>query len=115
MHGRNTWFRTEFSESSDQAPCDVPAIGAPASSYHSLWGLPLSGTQAALIGWFGVRGAGSVFYLAYATAHGLDPSSVTTIANVVLPTVALSVVVHGISVTPFMLAYSQRRGQRSVT
>ena len=77
----------------------------------SLWGVRLSKTQAALISWFGVRGAGSVFYLAYAIGHGLESSHATMVANVVLPTVALSVVVHGVSVTPFMLAYSRRRGQ----
>jgi len=78
----------------------------------SLWGLRLSTTQAALISWFGVRGAGSVFYLAYAIGHGLEASHAAVVASVVLPTVALSVVVHGVSVTPFMLAYSRRRGNR---
>jgi len=78
----------------------------------SLWGVRLSKTQAALISWFGVRGAGSVFYLAYAIGHGLESSHATMVANVVLPTVALSVVVHGVSVTPFMLAYSRRRANR---
>ena len=75
----------------------------------SLWGLRLSTTQTALISWFGVRGAGSVFYLAYVIGHGLEPSQAAMVANVVLPTVALSVVVHGVSVTPFMLAYNRRR------
>jgi NhaP-type Na+/H+ or K+/H+ antiporter len=78
----------------------------------SLWGTRLSTTQAALISWFGVRGAGSVFYLAYAIGHGLEASHAAVVASVVLPTVALSVVVHGVSVTPFMLAYSRRRGNR---
>ena len=78
----------------------------------SLWGIRLSTTQAALISWFGVRGAGSVFYLAYAIGHGLESSHAAVVASVVLPTVALSVVVHGVSVTPFMLAYSRRRGNR---
>jgi sodium/hydrogen antiporter len=81
----------------------------------SLWGIRLSKTQSALISWFGVRGAGSVFYLAYAIGHGLESSSATMVANVVLPTVALSVVVHGVSVTPFMLAYSRRRGNRRLS
>ncbi len=78
----------------------------------SLWGLRLSTTQTALISWFGVRGAGSVFYLAYVIGHGLEPSQAAMVADVVLPTVALSIVVHGVSVTPFMLAYNRRRRNR---
>ena len=78
----------------------------------SLWGIRFSTTQTALISWFGVRGAGSVFYLAYVIGHGLEPSQAATIADIVLPTVALSVVVHGVSVTPFMLAYDRRRRNR---
>jgi NhaP-type Na+/H+ or K+/H+ antiporter len=78
----------------------------------SVAGVRLSPAETALIGWFGVRGAGSVFYLAYAIAHGLDPSVASTVANAVLPAVALSVVIHGISVTPFMKAYERRRGAR---
>ena len=49
---------------------------------------------------------------AYVIGHGLEPSQAATVANVVLPTVALSVVVHGVSVTPFMLAYNRRRRNR---
>ena len=75
-------------------------------------GLRLSTTQRALIGWFGVRGAGSLFYAAFATAHGLEPSAATAVRDVVLPIVALSIVLHGISVTPVMLAYERRRGAR---
>jgi NhaP-type Na+/H+ or K+/H+ antiporter len=80
----------------------------------SVLGLRLTTTQKTLIAWFGVRGAGSVFYLAFATAHGLEPSAATAVQEVVLPVVALSIVLHGISVTPVMLAYERRRGSRRV-
>ena len=79
----------------------------------SLPGLRLSRTQRALIAWFGVRGVGSLFYLAFATGHGLEPSAAMVARDVVLPVVALSIVLHGISVTPFMLAYGRRHASRT--
>jgi NhaP-type Na+/H+ or K+/H+ antiporter len=84
----------------------------PAAVALSLLGRRLAPTQRVLIGWFGVRGAGSLFYVAYAIGHGLESSSATMVRDIVLPVVALSIVLHGISVTPIMLAYERRRGAR---
>jgi NhaP-type Na+/H+ or K+/H+ antiporter len=71
-----------------------------------------STSQRLLIGWFGVRGVGSVFYLAYATEQGLSVTHAETIATLTLCTVAASVVVHGVSVTPLMTWYEQRAQRR---
>jgi NhaP-type Na+/H+ or K+/H+ antiporter len=68
-------------------------------------------TQARLIAWFGVRGIGSLYYLAYAVTHGLPPELVDRIGGLVLCVVALSVIVHGVSVTPAMSWYGRRRAQ----
>jgi NhaP-type Na+/H+ or K+/H+ antiporter len=75
--------------------------------------LGLLGTSAAplqrrLIAWFGIRGIGSLYYLSYAIAHGLEPHLAHRLAAITLPIVAVSVVVHGISVTPLMRFYSRR-------
>ena len=78
----------------------------------TLLGVRLSPSQRVLISWFGVRGAGSLFYLAFATGHGLEPETAAVVRHVVLPVVALSIILHGISVTPIMLAYARRRGAR---
>ena len=43
---------------------------------------------------------------------GLEPSAATAVRDVVLPIVAISIVLHGISVTPVMLAYERRRRAR---
>ncbi len=61
-----------------------------------------------LIAWFGVRGIGSVYYLTYATTHGLPAEYAARIAALVLWTVAASVVVHGVSATPLMKRYGER-------
>ena len=73
-----------------------------------LLGSDLSGTQRALIGWFGIRGIGSLYYLMYAIQHGLPDELAGTLATVTLATVAVSIVVHGVSVTPLMDAYRKR-------
>jgi NhaP-type Na+/H+ or K+/H+ antiporter len=77
-------------------------------------GLAGSGTpiaERALVGWFGIRGIGSVFYLMFAINRGLDPAMASTLAAITLAVIAVSIVVHGISVTPLMTLYSgSRRG-----
>ena len=42
----------------------------PAATLVSLYRAPLSRPQRAFIAWFGVRGVGSLYYLAYAITHG---------------------------------------------
>lgn len=81
----------------------------PVAVVLSLRGLRLRPLQEALVGWFGVRGAGSLFYLAFAVNHGLTTPVAAMVRDVVLPVLALSIVIHGISVTPLMAAYGRRR------
>jgi NhaP-type Na+/H+ or K+/H+ antiporter len=63
--------------------------------------------QLALIAWFGIRGVGSLYYLAYAVNQGLDPDLVARVEPLVLTAVAVSIVVHGISATPLMTRYQR--------
>ena len=65
--------------------------------------------QRRLMGWFGIRGVGSLFYLAYAVNHGLDPALGEVLVAITLSVVVTSIMVHGISVTPLMRAYEMRR------
>lgn len=80
----------------------------PAAVYAAMWRTHLTGLQRRLIAWFGVRGAGSLFYLAYAATHGVAATEVRALLDAVLPVVALSIVIHGISVTPLMNLYRRR-------
>ena len=75
------------------------------------WGSLLNGPQRWLIGWFGIRGIGSFYYLFYALNHDLLPSVATVCADLTLSVVALSILVHGISTQP-MLARYERRNRR---
>ncbi len=58
-----------------------------------------------LIAWFGIRGLGSVYYLSHAIQQGLPFELAEPLAAVVLSTVAVSVIVHGVSVPPLMRRY----------
>ena len=71
-----------------------------------------SGSQRRLAAWFGIRGVGSVYYLAYALTHGAASAETDDIASVVLVTVALSVVLHGATATPLMSKYMAARRER---
>jgi NhaP-type Na+/H+ or K+/H+ antiporter len=60
-----------------------------------------------LFGWFGIRGIGSLYYLAYAYNHGLKGDLAEEIAWITYTTVVVSVIVHGISATPLMNWYER--------
>jgi NhaP-type Na+/H+ or K+/H+ antiporter len=82
----------------------------PLATAATLVGSPLSATQRAFVAWFGVRGAGSIYYLTYALAHGAAASpDARVIADITLVVVAASIVLHGVSVTPLMRYYTARR------
>jgi sodium/hydrogen antiporter len=78
----------------------------PAATLLALVRGPLSRSQRALIAWFGVRGIGSIYYLAYALSHGVLGPEGRMLVDVTLVVVAGSIVLHGISVTPLMRRYS---------
>ncbi|HEY4069728.1 MAG TPA: cation:proton antiporter [Burkholderiaceae bacterium] len=80
----------------------------PVSVAIGILGTPSSRTQRRLIAWFGIRGIGSVFYLTYATSHGVEAELARTLTALVLSAVVASIVLHGISVTPLMLRYQRR-------
>jgi sodium/hydrogen antiporter len=62
-------------------------------------------SQEALMGWFGIRGIGSIYYLTYALGYGVPGGLADRLTALVLSLVALSIVVHGVSVTPLMKRY----------
>ena len=88
----------------------------PAAVAIGLLGTPSSSNQRWLIGWFGIRGIGSLYYLLYAINHGVSGELADRLTALTLSVVVTSIVVHGISVTPLMAAYERtiRRRPRGV-
>ena len=88
-------------------------VARPVSVWLGLLGATtVSRDQRILISWFGIRGVGSIFYLMYAINHGLPEPLAKELIAFTLTTVAASVVLHGISVTPLMSLYVRRRTRR---
>jgi NhaP-type Na+/H+ or K+/H+ antiporter len=89
------------------------AVARPVAVYIATLGGHWTASQRRLGAWFGIRGVGSIYYLAYVSTHGASPSDVGTITGAVLVTVVLSVIVHGISATPLMNLYqaAKQRGR----
>ena len=81
----------------------------PLSVLVGLSGTGITGMQQALIAWFGIRGIGSIYYLAFAIVHGLPPDLAQQLIALTLVTVAASIAVHGVSVTPIMKRYTEQR------
>ncbi len=68
-----------------------------------------------LFGWFGIRGVGSLYYLAYAFGHGLKGEAAEQIAWITYTTIVVSVIVHGISATPLMKWYERNLSNQTKT
>ncbi|MES2888302.1 MAG: cation:proton antiporter [Pseudomonadota bacterium] len=86
----------------------------PVAVFIGLVGSTATTERRAYIGWLGIRGIGSIYYLAYAINHGLAPSLADQFTAITLAVVVTSVAVHGLSVTPLMNLYAgKRREDRS--
>lgn len=69
----------------------------------------LSTQQRRLVAWFGIRGVGSLYYLAFALSHALPAGLASRLTDATLVAIAASIVLHGLSVTRVMTAYQRRR------
>jgi len=85
----------------------------PVSVLAAVPGESLSRPQQTMIGWFGIRGIGSVFYLLFALRHGISPRIADTLVSLTLWTVAASILAHGLTAHPLMGRYAlwRRRGK----
>ncbi|AXP03322.1 cation:proton antiporter [Pseudomonas bijieensis] len=73
------------------------------------WRRLLDTPQRLLIGWFGIRGIGSLFYLFFALNHELQPEVAQLCINLTLSVVALSILVHGVTTQPTLAWYERHK------
>lgn len=59
------------------------------------------------ISWFGIRGIGSLYYLMYAIQKGVPTEAAERLVQITLAAIAVSILVHGVSVTPLMRKYQK--------
>lgn len=82
-------------------------IARPAAVFLGLAGSGTPVRLQAMTAWFGIRGIGSIYYLVFAIEAGLPPDLAAQLTNIVLFTIMLSIVVHGLSVKPLMNFWSR--------
>ncbi|MFL1465984.1 cation:proton antiporter [Marinobacter sp. HN1S83] len=58
-----------------------------------------------LVGWFGVRGIGSIYYLMFAIVFGLPEEVDVEFIHITLVVVVLSIIIHGLTVRPIILKW----------
>lgn len=84
----------------------------PLGTYLVLAGTHTSKLQRLMIGWFGIRGIGSLYYLAHAQGSASPSAIAEDLVGITLSTVALSVLVHGTSATPLLNLYERQKQRR---
>lgn len=67
----------------------------------------------AMVGWFGVRGIGSMYYLMYAINQGVEGEMAMQLIHVTLVVVTLSIVLHGLSAKPLIARFWRRGDTRT--
>ncbi|MYM71819.1 sodium:proton antiporter [Duganella sp. FT134W] len=77
-------------------------VARPLAVYVGLMGSGTGKRMRGMIGWFGVRGIGSIFYLVFAMQAGLPPALAKQLTGISLGVIMLSILVHGFSVKPLI-------------
>ena len=77
----------------------------PFGVWLSMLGGDLPKTTRSLMGWFGIKGIGSLYYLTYALGEGVSGDVAQQIAWITYTVIVLSVIAHGISAYPLMAWY----------
>ncbi len=55
-----------------------------------------------LVGWFGVRGIGSIYYLMFAIVFGVPEDLAVELIHLTLVVIVLSIIIHGLTVKPMI-------------
>ena len=80
-------------------------IVRPLGMWLSMIGSDLPKETSTLMGWFGIRGLGSVYYLTYSLGEGVKGDPAEQIAWITYTVVVLSIILHGMTAAPLMTWY----------
>jgi sodium/hydrogen antiporter len=79
----------------------------PLATLLLLAGAPISWAQRWLMGWFGIRGIGSLYYLSYVLNHGVSGRTAAELSSLTISVVAISILGHGVTAQPFLKWYER--------
>ena len=88
------------------------AVARPVSVMLGLLGSDSSMRVRSIMGWFGVRGIGSIYYLMFAINHGLPKNLAQDMIQITIVVVMLSIIVHGTSVKPLLDKYWRKKASQ---
>ncbi|AKF09306.1 cation:proton antiporter [Sandaracinus amylolyticus] len=77
-------------------------VARPAGVLVTLARSPFAAREKAVAGWLGIRGAGTLYYLAWAANEGALGGSAAHVADLAITCVATSIVLHGVTATPLV-------------
>lgn len=86
-------------------------VARPLSVLIGLLGSNSSMRVRSIMGWFGVRGIGSIYYLMYAINHGLPRKLAGDLIEITIVVVMLSIIVHGTSVNLVLDKFWMRKNR----
>ncbi|MGL5793692.1 MAG: cation:proton antiporter, partial [Waterburya sp.] len=79
----------------------------PLGVWLSMLGANLPNKTKTLMGWFGIRGLGSIYYLTYALGEGIKGETAEQIVWITLTIVVFSIIIHGITAAPLISWYEK--------
>lgn len=85
-------------------------IVRPAAGLIGLMGSPIDRGEKLTLAFFGIRGVGSIYYVAYALNHADFPAAERLWAIVGL-VILMSILLHGLTVTPIMRRLDRKHGR----
>ncbi|WP_312663888.1 sodium:proton antiporter [Pantoea sp. CTOTU49201] len=85
----------------------------PLAVWITTWRCDIPLMRRLLIGWLGIRGIGSINYIAYAWVHGMRGPQAEQMVDMALTLVVCSIVLHGITVTPLLNWRAARQAARA--
>jgi len=88
-------------------------VARPLSVFIGLLGSDSSMRVRSIMGWFGVRGIGSIYYLMYAINHGLPKKLAGDLIEITIVVVMLSIIVHGTSVNLILDRFWKKKNQQA--
>ena len=83
----------------------------PVSGLIGLLGHRSSMSERLTIAFFGIRGVGSIYYLAYGLNHMESPDGTDRLWAIVGLTILISILMHGLTVTPIMRRFDRSQGR----
>ncbi|WP_019507872.1 sodium:proton antiporter [Pleurocapsa sp. PCC 7319] len=81
----------------------------PVGVWLATLGMNLIKKRRSLMGWFGIKGLGSIYYLTYALGKGITGETAEQLSWITFTVVVLSIVVHGVTAAPLMIWYERAK------